>query len=103
MSRDDFDDFDLEEEGAEVLILVGEDGEEYPFELIAELEIDDNLYVVLLPIVEDEEEEEEEAEVLIYKASYDEEGNLLLSEIEDEEEWNKVSEAWEELVESEQI
>lgn len=98
------DDFINEEELEEfpILVLVDEEGEEHEFELLAELEIDSETYRVLIPFVEDEEEiEEEEVEVLILKVVYDDEGREFLSDIEDDEEWEKVADAWQELVDSE--
>jgi uncharacterized protein YrzB (UPF0473 family) len=57
-------------------------------------------YRVLIPLDVDEDADEEEIEVLILKVVYDEEGNEFMAEIEDEEEWEKVADAWDELVDS---
>lgn len=90
------------EEEIPVLVLVDEEGVEHEFELLAELEIDDATYRVLVPLfAEDEDDESDEVEVVILKVVYDEEGNEFLSDIEDDEEWEKVADAWQELVESE--
>lgn len=104
MAKEDFKD-DLENDGEEfeVLILIDDDGQEHSFELIAELEIEGNSYVVVAPIDEDSDDEEEEVEITILRATYDEEGNMYLEDIEDDEEWEKVADAWQELVESEDI
>ena len=83
-----------------ILVLVDEEGMEHQFELLAELEIEDEEYRVLVPLGEDEEDVgEEEVEVVILKVLYDDEGNELLSDIDDDEEWEKVADAWQELVE----
>ncbi|MGI6412760.1 MAG: DUF1292 domain-containing protein [Syntrophomonadaceae bacterium] len=83
-----------------VLVLVDEEGTEHQFELLAELEIEDSDYRVLVPFGEENEDlEEDEVEVVILKVVYDEEGNELLSDIDDDEEWEKVADAWQELVE----
>lgn len=101
------DDFNLESEEVEVLVLIDEDGIEHHFELIAEMEIEDQMYVVVAPLEEDEEDEDyeddEEGLVLIFKALYDDEDNLFLSDIEDDEEWARVKQAWEELIEGEEF
>ena len=98
MDNDDL----FEEEEYPVLVLVDEDGEEHEFELLAELEIDDENYRVLIPVTEEgTDEEDEEVEVVILKVVYDEEGNEFLSDIEDDEEWEKVADAWQELADSE--
>lgn len=86
-----------------ILVLVDDEGVEHQFELLAELEIEQDVYRVLIPIEEEEESEEEEVEVIILKVVYDEEGNEFLSDIEDDEEWERVADAWQELVESEEL
>jgi uncharacterized protein YrzB (UPF0473 family) len=92
-----------------ILVLIDEDGQELEFEVQAELEIEGETYRVLIPLDEDEEDEgdegdeEEEVEVLILKVVYDEEGNEFMAEIEDEEEWEMVADAWDELLDSEEI
>jgi len=94
----------FDDEEFPILVLVDEDGEEHEFELLAELEIEDQSYRVLIPVGEDEEvDEEEEVEVVILKVVYDEEGNEFLGDIEDDEEWEKVADAWQELADSEDI
>jgi uncharacterized protein YrzB (UPF0473 family) len=95
----------FDDEEFPILILVDEDGEEHEFELLAELEIEDQSYRVLVPAAEDEEEvdEDEEVEVIILKVVYDEEGNEFLADIEDDEEWEKVADAWQELADNEEI
>ncbi|HNX27866.1 MAG TPA: DUF1292 domain-containing protein [Syntrophomonadaceae bacterium] len=94
-------DEELFDEEFPILILVDEEGEEHEFELLAELEIDDEKYRVLIPLTDEENEEEEEVEVVILKVVVDEEGNEFLSDIEDDDEWEKVADAWQELAESE--
>ena len=87
-----------------LMVLVDEEGVEHEFELLAELEIEDALYRVLLPLEEEEiEDEDYEAEVIILKVVYDEEGNEFLSDIDDDEEWEKVADAWQEMADSEEI
>ncbi len=87
-----------------ILILIDEEGEEHEFELLAELEIEDEKYRVLVPFDDEEaDEDEDEFEVVILKVVVDEEGNEFLSDIEDDEEWEKVADAWQELADSEDI
>lgn len=98
MSNEEF----LEEEFP-ILVLVDDEGVEHEFELLAELEIDEETYRVLVPLFTDEDEENDEVEVVILKVVHDEAGNEFLSDIEDDEEWEKVADAWQELVESEEL
>lgn len=101
MAKDDFkDDLELEEDEFEVLVLVDDDGQEHSFELIAELDIDGKTYVIVAPL-EAEDSDEEEVEISILKATFDDEGNMFLADIEDDEEWEKVADAWQDLVEGE--
>jgi uncharacterized protein YrzB (UPF0473 family) len=85
-----------------ILVLVDDEGVEHNFELLAELEIEQDVYRVLIPLEEEgASDEDEEIEVIILKVVHDEEGNEFLSDIEDDEEWERVADAWQELVESE--
>jgi len=94
----------FDEEDFPILVLVDEEGEEHEFELLAELEVEGQSYRVLVPLEEEEElDEEEEVEVVILKVVFDEEGNEFLGDIEDDEEWEKVADAWQELVDKEEI
>jgi len=86
-----------------ILVLVDDEGVEHQFELVAELEIEEDVYRVLIPLEEEEQLDEEEVEVIILKVVYDEEGNQFLSDIEDDEEWERVADAWQELVDSEEL
>jgi len=58
-----------------ILVLVDDEGVEHQFELVAELEIEEDVYRVLIPLEEEEQLDEEEVEVIILKVVYDEEGN----------------------------
>lgn len=86
-----------------MLVLVDDEGEEHEFQLLAELEIEGDTYRVLMPLFEEEEEEEDTDFVVILKVVYDEEGNELMSEIEDDHELDMVVEAWQELEDSLEI
>lgn len=88
----------------EIIELVDDEGNEHLFELVAELEMEGNLYKVLIPYEENAEEDEEtEVEVIILKSQTDENGEEFLVDIEDDEEWEKVADAWQELMEEEDI
>ncbi|MGE5380395.1 MAG: DUF1292 domain-containing protein [Methylocystaceae bacterium] len=87
----------------EIIELVDDEGNEHLFELVAELEMEGNLYKVLIPYEEDAEEDDEtEVEVIILKSQTDENGEEFLIDIEDDEEWEKVADAWQELMEEEE-
>lgn len=96
----------FDDEEFSILVLVDDEGVEHEFELLAEMEIENEKYRVLIPLMEEEEMEdvdEFEAEIVILKVVYDEDGSEMLSDIEDEEEWEMVADAWQELVENEEL
>ena len=78
--------FDFEEE---VFTLTDEEGNESDFEFIGKIELGDNTYVALVPVDGDEEE------YVILKVDTDENGEEYLSTIEDDEEFDKAADAFE--------
>lgn len=83
---------------AEVITLVDEEGKEHDFDLVDAIEVDEEKYAILAPILEDEEPDE----VIILKVAKDENGEDVLYDIEDDDEWEKVANAWQELIEEEE-
>lgn len=79
-------------EQEEVITLIDEEGVELDFTVIDIIEVDGSEYAILLPV------EEESDEAIILKIASDDEGNELLVDIEEDEEWEKVANAWEEKV-----
>lgn len=73
----------------EVVVLIGDDGEETEMELVEIFELDEQKYAVLAPLDEDSDE----GFVLKYSET---DGEILLTEIEDEEEWEKITAALDE-------
>ena len=86
----------VEEEMDNVLILVDEEDQEHPFEVIDMIEVDGNQYGVLTPL----EEGAEEDEAIILKIVTDENGEEMLWDIEDDEEWEKVVDLWNDSLEA---
>ena len=78
--------FDFEEE---VFTLTDEEGNESDFEFIGRIELGENPYVALVPVDGDEEE------YVILKVDKDENGEEYLSTIEDDEEFDKAADAFE--------
>ncbi len=92
----------MTEDRDDIIVLVDEDGEEVEFELIDTIEMNDNEYVVMLPLEEDEEASEEDIdEVVIFKIEHGENGEDSFVTIEDEEELNEVFEEFTKRVEEE--
>ncbi|EMS69785.1 Protein of unknown function (DUF1292) [Ruminiclostridium cellobioparum subsp. termitidis CT1112] len=89
----------MDEERDDIVILVGEDGEEVEFEHIDTIEMNGNEYVVLLP-VEDQENEEAD-EVVILKVDHGDDGEDSFVTVDDEDELNNVFEEFKTRMEEE--
>lgn len=84
------------EEAFDIVVLNDDEGNEHEFMHLATVEVEGSTYFVLLP-VEETENDDEEAEAIILKLGKDENGEDMLMDIEDDEEWEKVADAWEEM------
>jgi uncharacterized protein YrzB (UPF0473 family) len=84
---------DLEED--EVIVLTDDDGEEHEFNLIDTITVNDKEYAILQPV--------EEEEAIILRFGIDDEGDEVLYDIEDDEEWEKVADAWQEIAGEEDV
>lgn len=104
-------------EKEDFLVLLDEEGNEHKFEVVDFLQVDDNDYVILTSLDEEEFEEESEEdfeesleldwsiddemedseEVVIFRIIEKGEEEQELVIVEDEEEWQNVVAAWDEL------
>lgn len=86
-------------EGAdgEFIYIPDEDGNEVPYEVLYQFEVEDTgkKYMLIIPA---EETDEEEQEVLAFRFDEDEEGGLTLYPLENDEEWDIVEEAFNTLM-----
>lgn len=82
----------------EKIVLVDEDGEEHEFALIDVIEVDGGEYAILAPL----DAEKEESEAIILKVGKDDNGEDILYDIEDDDEWEKVADTWQEMIENEE-
>lgn len=85
------------EHDEEIIVLTDEEGNEHEFSIVQVIKVDEKDYAVLIPL--NGEEEEEEAVILRID---EENGEDILVEIETEEEFERVAEAWEELLDEEE-
>ena len=83
------------------VILMDEDGAEHEFEVLDILEVDGAEYAILFPMDEGDNEDEVD-EAIILQIGIDENGEEILYEIEDDEEWEKVADAYDSLLEDEE-
>ncbi|EPR11985.1 DUF1292 domain-containing protein [Ruminiclostridium papyrosolvens] len=88
-----------DEERDDIVVLLGEDGEEVEFEHLDTIEMDGNEYVILLPL--EEQENEEVDEVVILKIEHNEDGEDSFITVDDEEELNRVFEEFKTRMEDE--
>ena len=73
----------------EIYTLTDDDGNELNFALLATLEQDGAVYKALIPV--DENGEETSDEYVILKVSVDEDGEDVLETIEDDEEFDRIA------------
>ncbi|MGB9792018.1 MAG: DUF1292 domain-containing protein [Thermacetogeniaceae bacterium] len=83
----------MEFEREETIILTDEEGKEHEFNLIDVITVDGEEYAILQPVDEDD--------AIILRFDVDENGEEILCDIEDDEEWEKVADAWQEMQEEE--
>lgn len=74
-----------------------DDGSQVECEILTIFTVNDQDYIALLPL-DDAGEPNEEGEVYIYRYSEDEEGNPSLDNIQDDEEYEAVSDRFDELL-----
>ncbi|OFW77249.1 MAG: hypothetical protein A2201_11230 [Alicyclobacillus sp. RIFOXYA1_FULL_53_8] len=78
----DFDD--------EIIVLEDEDGKEHNFVLGEVIQVDGKDYAILLPVDDDLEEG------VIFRIEGEEDDQMILAEIDNDEEWEKVVQAYNE-------
>lgn len=87
----DFEDLEDEElEDYKEFVLTLEDDSEINCLVIAEFDVDDQSYIALLPLYEDNSH----GKILLYRANFKDEETFDVSEIETDEEFEKVSQVY---------
>ncbi|GAA0722112.1 DUF1292 domain-containing protein [Clostridium malenominatum] len=84
------------ENDVSTIVLTDENGEEIEFEVLTKLDIEQNEYVIVVPMGEETDE------AIALKVETDEDGNEVLITIDDEEEFALVAEAYETLFSDEE-
>ena len=95
MSKQDFDN-DMYE--SNLISLLDDEGNEYEFEIIEELDYNDGHYYALMPLFDmpDDEDEDSENVYMIFEDIIDENGEPQLAEIDDEALLDTLAEMFEE-------
>lgn len=97
--KDLFNGADDEEEATVTLTL--EDGSELECSVLAIFPVQDKQYIALVPMNEDEDSEE--GDVYLYRFTEFEDGEIELGNIEDDDEYEAVADAFDELLDSEEF
>ena len=84
-----------EEEQVERFTLTDEEGNEIEFELIGSGEVDGVMYYAMIPAEEAEDENRDTFEYVILKSEVDEDGDKSLFTIDDDEEFDKLADIFE--------
>lgn len=84
---------DCEDEEAEIIVFEDENGKEESFEVIGVFEVEEKEYIAL--------QSQEDSSILLCKYIEKENGDYEVEEIESDEEFNKVSDAFDAIVEEE--
>lgn len=93
---------DMFDENEDLIVLIGEDGEEEKFEYVDTIEMNGNEYVVLIPYDESiSDDSDDSEEVVILRIEHDDNGEDQFVTIEDEDELNEVFEEFKRIVEEE--
>jgi uncharacterized protein YrzB (UPF0473 family) len=75
-----------------IIVLTDEDGNDVEFEVIVTMEVEGSEYAVMLPLDGSEE-------AVIFKIVVDEDGNEIMETVLDDEEFEAVAAAYEDLIE----
>lgn len=84
----------MENDREDMITLLDDEGNEVECEVIDMFEFEDKEYIVLLPV--------DEEDPYILRVDKDDDGNEVFAVIEDDEEFNRVAEAYDELLEDEE-
>lgn len=81
----------------DLVTLVDEEGHEHQFTLVDVVELDDRRYALMVPAGEEEEVGEDEEEAFVFRLETDENGEEVLVDIDDDEEFERVCAAFDEI------
>ena len=100
--KHDHDHCEHDAEEFDTIVLTDDEGNDHEFLHLDTLELEGSTYFVLMPMSGEDTDDEDAEEAIILKLGKDANGGEMLLDIEDDEEWEKVADAWECLVESEE-
>lgn len=83
-----------EEYNPDLVTLTDDEGKEYTFEVLDAIEDDENRYLALLPVYDDPQKILDDSGELVIVKVEEENGEEYFSEIEDDEEYEMVADAF---------
>ncbi|MBQ7045375.1 MAG: DUF1292 domain-containing protein [Clostridia bacterium] len=83
-----------QEYNPDIITLANDDGQEFTFEVLDSLETDTDRYLALLPVHQDPEKILEESGELVIVKVTEEDGEEYFEEIEDDDEYETVADAF---------
>ena len=87
----------LEEEQVEKYMLTDEEGNEHEFELIGSGEVDGVMYYAMIPSEDADKTDNEFLEYVILKSEVDENGDESLFTIDDDEEFDRIADFFDDM------
>jgi len=93
----------MSEENANVITLVDEDGQEHRFDLLNVVELDEHRYAVMIPAGTTFENDDDEEEAVIFRIETDADGEEVLVDIEDDDEFARVCDYLDQLMEEDEV
>ncbi|HEY8464861.1 MAG TPA: DUF1292 domain-containing protein [Bacillota bacterium] len=93
----------MSEENANVITLVDEDGQEHRFDLLNVVELDEHRYAVMIPEGTTFENDDDEEEAVIFRIETDADGEEVLVDIEDDDEFARVCDYLDQLMEEDEV
>ncbi len=83
-----------EDYNPDIITLCDDDGKEYTFEVLDAIETDEARYLALLPVYEDPQKILDDSGELVIVKVDEEEGEEFFSEIEDDDEYETIADAF---------
>lgn len=81
----------MADETNDLVTLVDEEGHEHQFSIVDVVEVDEHRYALMVPVGEEKQgAEEEEEEAYIFRLETDENGEDILVDVDDDEEFERV-------------
>ncbi len=79
----------------DIVKLLDEEGQEHSFIVLTTIQLNQNKYAIMIP-VEDELSELDEQEAIVFRID-ENDGEQMLTVVEEGDEWEAVAEAWEKM------